>query len=317
MAANTTSPRVIATVTPATANQSVRWSSSNENVATVDQNGIIRARRQGTTTITATSWVDESEFDDFELTVRNPVTVRFHGNNSTHGARPPNQTRLAGTGFPLPERNRLSRAGYVFDGWQCMVSNQNFAAGANMNLSSNASGTWDMQARWIHATHPRFNGRFEPLAWPGTSITVRFDSSVDAFWRTNMERGIEAWNSSATPINFSVNENSNNVVSVVRDTESIFGWIHYNEQSGGRLLQFDIEMNETYITNMANANNHEIRNYITSTFVHELGHTAGLADNPIDAIHLNGSIMNTQDRRNRNTLLAPTAFDVESINMIH
>jgi hypothetical protein len=201
-----------------------------------------------------------------------------------------------------------------------MVSNQNFAAGANMNLSNNASGTWDMQARWISATHSRFNGRFLSYAWPGTSISVRFHSDVTDFWRDNMMNGISAWNDSDTPINFSTNTNSINEVRVVFPDEDeeidSFGWItstHLN----GRVIQFDIEMNATLIVNYATEEKHKIENYITSVFAHELGHAAGLADDPNDAIHHNGSIMNTDNRRCRNTITKPTSFDINSINMIH
>lgn len=53
-----------------------------------------------------------------------------------------------------------------------------------------------------------------------------------------------------------------------------------------------------------------ISNFIQSVFVHELGHTIWLADNPITT---SSSIM--KYNRNRNTMTNPSAYDVEGVNM--
>jgi len=45
--------QLIATVTPDSANNKISWSSSNSNVATVDANGLVTAKGEGTTTIIA------------------------------------------------------------------------------------------------------------------------------------------------------------------------------------------------------------------------------------------------------------------------
>lgn len=59
-----------ATVTPADAtNKAVTWSSSAEDVATVDQNGNITAKKAGTVTITATSQADTTKSDSVTITV--------------------------------------------------------------------------------------------------------------------------------------------------------------------------------------------------------------------------------------------------------
>lgn len=57
-----------ATVTPAEANQNVVWSTSNSEVATVE-NGVVTAVAAGTTTIKATSASDETKFAECEVTV--------------------------------------------------------------------------------------------------------------------------------------------------------------------------------------------------------------------------------------------------------
>jgi uncharacterized repeat protein (TIGR02543 family) len=46
---------LVATIRPANANQSVRWTSSNEAIATVSASGTVKGERAGTATITATS----------------------------------------------------------------------------------------------------------------------------------------------------------------------------------------------------------------------------------------------------------------------
>ena len=50
-----TSETLVATVTPSNASQTVMWSSSNPEVATVNDNGVVTAIEVGTTTITATA----------------------------------------------------------------------------------------------------------------------------------------------------------------------------------------------------------------------------------------------------------------------
>ena len=54
------SVRLIAVVSPATADQRVIWSSNNESVATVTQDGLVTGLSVGTARIRATSYVDES-----------------------------------------------------------------------------------------------------------------------------------------------------------------------------------------------------------------------------------------------------------------
>ena len=44
-----------AIITPADASKSLRWTSSNPNVATVDNNGLVTGRSSGTSTITCTT----------------------------------------------------------------------------------------------------------------------------------------------------------------------------------------------------------------------------------------------------------------------
>ena len=61
---------VKATVKPAEANQGIRWSSSNTNIATIDKNGKITGKAVGSTTITAKSVSDGSKTLSCNVTVK-------------------------------------------------------------------------------------------------------------------------------------------------------------------------------------------------------------------------------------------------------
>jgi hypothetical protein len=305
------------TTTPSGANSSVTWGTSNANVATIDRDtGLITAIAPGTVTITAISTANANVRDTFTLAIRNYVYISFDGNGYTSGNTPANILALSGTNYTLPQRDRLSRAGYVFADWHCVTSGNNFTMGTNMTLPVTASGTWVIKTNWNNATDSQYEGRFMPFAWPGTQISVRFDASViaaDDMWLENMKRGIDIWNISATPVSFVESSSSGNEVSVVYYHDEAYGWLEPLNHSNGQLNHFKIVMNAQQIEN--NAIN--LENFITSVIVHELAHSIGLEDNPMGASYFNGSIMNTGDWRNRNELIAPTDFDIESVNTIY
>jgi len=87
---------------------------------------------------------------------------------------------------------------------------------------------------------------------------------------------------------------------------------------GTPLTAFTVELNASIInTNTPGVTN--LANVITSVMVHELGHSIGLNDNPTGAAVFNGSIMNsgTGADRDRNTLIAPKAYDITSVNSLY
>ena len=61
------------TVNPATADQTVTWTSSNKNVATVSTSGLVTAVAQGSATITATSNLDNTKSGTCAVTVNAPA----------------------------------------------------------------------------------------------------------------------------------------------------------------------------------------------------------------------------------------------------
>ena len=66
---------LVAGAQPTNANKSVTWSSKDVNVATVDQNGNVKAVAEGQTTVTATSKVDKTKAASCVVTVVKPRTV--------------------------------------------------------------------------------------------------------------------------------------------------------------------------------------------------------------------------------------------------
>jgi hypothetical protein len=300
------------TTTPSGANSSVTWGTSNANVATIDRDtGLITAIAPGTVTITAISTANTNVRDTFTLAIRNYVYISFDGNGYTSGNTPANILALSGTNYTLPQRDRLSRAGYVFADWHCVTSGNNFTMGTNMTLPVTASGTWMIKTNWNNATDSQYEGRFISYAWPGTQISVRFDASVtaaDDIWLENMKRGIDIWNNSATPVSFVESSSSGNEVKVDDSNPAFYGALYPLSLSSEHLNQFLVIMNDATITRAAI----NLENFITSVFVHELAHAIGLADNPFNA---SSSIMNYG--RDRNLLYAPTDFDVESISKIY
>ena len=70
-----TTLQLTATVKPAGTDQSVTWTSSDEEIATVDENGIVKALRYGKVTITATSAVNPA------LTATCEIQTRFYDVN--------------------------------------------------------------------------------------------------------------------------------------------------------------------------------------------------------------------------------------------
>jgi uncharacterized protein YjdB len=79
--------QLTATVTPSNAtNKKINWSSSDEEVATVDASGNVTAVAVGTATITATSDADSSKKDSCIVKVIVPQDIQIEGNgfvNST------------------------------------------------------------------------------------------------------------------------------------------------------------------------------------------------------------------------------------------
>lgn len=155
-------------------------------------------------------------------------------------------------------------------------------------------------ATTVYARHLNFR-------WQSTTVPMR-NFSFNAVWQPAMQAGITNWNTRNTRVTFVTNATSNNMITAGQFNDTWFG-LASMQVSGSSINRFTIYMNSRTIANSAT----NPSNFITSVFAHELGHIIGLDDNPVAA--QNGSIMN--HARNRNTLTVPTAFDVESVNMLY
>lgn len=71
-----------ATISPAGASQEVTWASSNSNIATVDENGLVTVKAAGEATITATSKADSSKKKECKITTYQGISsIKFTEDN--------------------------------------------------------------------------------------------------------------------------------------------------------------------------------------------------------------------------------------------
>ena len=116
------SETLTAAVQPAEASQSVTWTSSDETVAKVDENGTVTAVGAGEATITATAAVaaegGERPSASCTVTVTEPTyTVTLNPNEGTIADGKNVTVYTRGTGAKLPTDADITREGYLFRGW--------------------------------------------------------------------------------------------------------------------------------------------------------------------------------------------------------
>ena len=160
--------------------KTVSWSSSNEAVATVDENGLVTAKAEGTATITATAKGNPDVKGTSTITVKPEGTVVYTVTFDTDGGSVvAAQTVEAGKTATVP--NQPTKAGFDFVGW--------FAEGATeaFDFSTPITDNITLTAKWtetvvepdeftINPTETPVNGTVEFSVWKavaGTVVTVK------------------------------------------------------------------------------------------------------------------------------------------------
>lgn len=237
--------------------------------------------------------------------------------NGGNPINPPNRLVPVGLSFmsvgPIPIPTRSGRA---FIGWFTTSAN---TGGIRLLPHTVPNGNTTLFARWTDPN--RHLGRWWPAASPNiTNIPFRVVAprGITGNWVTYMNNGINNWNrySTNTRVNFQSNSSSNNTATV---ENSIPGWIDafgvfFTRQSSGTSVnRFDIVLHAPNITTHASSIGGTVNNVATSVMAHELGHAAGLSDNPSGGG--NSSLMS--HARNRNNVTSPSAFDRTSVSMLY
>lgn len=128
--------------------QTVSWTSSNTNVATVSSSGLVTAKAAGNATITVKSTVDTSKSDTCSINVSNstPVSYTVTFNANGHGTAPSSQTIVSG-GL-VTEPTAPTASGYTFGGWYKEAACTNA-----WNFSTDTvTATTILYAKWTEAS---------------------------------------------------------------------------------------------------------------------------------------------------------------------
>lgn len=104
--------KLLATVTPNdAANKNILWSSSNSKVASVNQSGVVTAKKRGTAVITATSNDGSNVAATCKITVGYKITYKLNG-GTNHAENP-----SGFVGSKAVKLNNPTKKGYSFKGW--------------------------------------------------------------------------------------------------------------------------------------------------------------------------------------------------------
>ncbi|MGI5486253.1 hypothetical protein [Microtetraspora malaysiensis] len=121
-------------------------------------------------------------------------------------------------------------------------------------------------------------------------------------WMKPLNKALSNWNGTATPAYVSKSSSSSSWVQAASFSSSWYGlYTPYGSRTG---RYFRIQLNSRTIYNDAS----NWSNFVTSSFVHELGHRLSLDD--ITSGYCTTSIMSYC--RNRNSMTTPQAHDVNS-----
>ncbi|MBQ9340365.1 MAG: InlB B-repeat-containing protein, partial [Paludibacteraceae bacterium] len=146
---------LVPTISPATAlDKTVTWESDDEDVATVDEDGVVTAVGQGTCTITATAHDGSGEEATCEVTVSG-FSVTYNGNGRTGGTAVPGDATAYDPGDEVTVKagTGMTKTGYTFLGWSDGTTL--YRDGQKFNITANTTLTaqWDGTGSSVTLTH--------------------------------------------------------------------------------------------------------------------------------------------------------------------
>lgn len=136
--------RLNTVITPSNAtNKGITWKSSNPSVATVDSNGVVTAKKQGTTLIVATT-VDGAKRANAGITVKakKTFTATFKSNGASSISRTISCTTSRGSDSCTITTPTITRSGYSIVGWGTSSNSTTAAVGVNKSLTLNDNKTY-------------------------------------------------------------------------------------------------------------------------------------------------------------------------------
>lgn len=146
------------------------WTSSDTDVASIDSNGVITAKKPGSATITT---VAGGRSFSKQITVT-PVTLTYNGNGATSGSVA-SSSGTAGTSMTVAE-NGFTRRAYTFTQWNTAANGtgKSYAPGSRISISADIV----LYAQW------KANPRLSRLAG-----ATRYDTMSEIAKAENMQKG--------------------------------------------------------------------------------------------------------------------------------
>lgn len=136
--------RLNTVITPSNAtNKGITWKSNDPSVATVDSNGVVTAKKQGTTLIVATT-VDGAKRANAGITVKakKTFTATFKSNGASSISRTISCTTSRGSDSCTITTPTITRSGYSIVGWGTSSNSTTAAVGVNKGLTLNGNKTY-------------------------------------------------------------------------------------------------------------------------------------------------------------------------------
>ena len=136
------------TITPENSESGILWTTSSEAIATVDENGLVTAKNNGTVTITATSKYDDSVKATIEITVsgQNLPTLTFDKNTTDEVTNMPESGEVMAGEVSLAGKYPF-RETYTFVGWS-LTANGDVVSSVNVSEDTTLYAIWKKATAW-------------------------------------------------------------------------------------------------------------------------------------------------------------------------